>query len=216
MPVIALVGNKGGAGKTTLSVNLAAGLAKQASVIVVDADPQGSAKQWNAFTDARTAIPVLEARSNSGNNAGDDLTMQLKALSNDYDYVVVDCPPSVNASQTITVLQICDLALIPVQPSPVDLWATVHTEKAVEDAQRSNKNLRAVLVINQLESRTTLSRLVRDALSEIGLPVAKTALHRRAIFRNCALEGKHVFEMGRRGSDAAKEIDQLIHEVIKI
>ena len=51
MPVIALVGNKGGAGKTTLSVNLAAGLAKQTSTILVDADPQGSALQWNAFAD---------------------------------------------------------------------------------------------------------------------------------------------------------------------
>ena len=208
MPVIALVGNKGGAGKTTLSINLAAGLAKQASVIVVDADPQGSAIQWNVFTGASMSMPVLEA--------SDELSIQLDELSQKYDYVVVDCPPSVHASQTTRVLEICDLALIPVQPSPVDLWATVHTEKAVQHARLSNSNLRAVLVINQLETRTTLSRLVRDALSEIALPVAETALHRRAIFRNSALEGRNVFEMGRRGIDAAREIDELIHEVIKI
>ena len=207
MPVIALVGNKGGAGKTTLSVNLAAGLAKQKSAILVDADPQGSALQWNAFNDAKDAITVVEA--------SDELKSQLAELSQKYDYVVVDCPPSVHASQTIKVLEICDLALIPVQPSPVDLWATVHTEKAVQDAQLSNKNLQAILVINQLESRTTLSRLVRDALSEISLPVAKTALRRRAIFRNSVLEGKNVFDVGRRGIDAASEIDELIHEVIK-
>lgn len=207
MPVIALVGNKGGAGKTTLSVNLAAGLAKQKSAVLVDADPQGSALQWNAFTDTSDAITVIEANGN--------LNTRLKELSKEYDYVVVDCPPSVHAPQTITVLEICDLALIPVQPSPVDLWATVHTEKAVQEANKSNAKLQAMLVINQLESRTTLSRLVRDALSEIGLPVAKTAIRRRAIFRNSVLEGKNVYEMGRRGIDAANEIDELIHEVIK-
>jgi len=208
MPVIALVGNKGGAGKTTLSVNLAAGLAKQASTILVDADPQGSSLQWNAFSASDEAMTVLEA--------SDELSSQIAELSKEYDYVVVDCPPSVHAVQTIKVLEVCDLALIPVQPSPVDLWATVHTETAVQDAQQSNVNLKAVLVINQLETRTTLSRVVRDALSEIALPVAKTALRRRAIFRNSVLEGKNVFEMGRRGADAANEIDELIQEVIKI
>ena len=212
MPVIALVGKKGGAGKTTLSINLAAGFAKLASVVVVDADPQGSAIQWNVFTGASMSMLVLEA--------SDELANQIAELSKQYEYVVVDCPTSVHASQTTRVLENCDLALIPVQPSPVDLWATVHTEKAVQQARLSNSNLRALLVINQLESRTTLSRLVRDALSEIGLPVAKTALHRRAIFRNSALEGKNVFEMGRRGIHAASEIDELIdelfHEVIKI
>jgi len=208
MTVIALLGNKGGAGKTTLSVNLAAGLAKQATAIVVDADPQGSAIQWNAFTDSSTAHCVLEARG--------ELNIQLNELSREYRYIVVDCPPSVSATQTISVLELCDLALIPVQPSPVDLWATVHTEKAVQHARLSNTNLRAVLVINQLESGTTLSRLVRDALSEIELPVAKTALHRRAVFRNSAMEGKNVFQMGRRGTEAAREIDELIQEVIKI
>jgi len=208
MTIIAVVGNKGGAGKTTLSVNLAAGLAKQTSTVLVDADPQGSALQWNAFSDGDQAISVLEAT--------DELNTQLTKLSQDHNYVVVDCPPSVHAPQTISVLEVCDLALIPVQPSPVDLWATVHTEKAVEEAQLSNAKLQAMLVINQLESRTTLSRLVRDAVAEIGLPVAKTALRRRAIFRNSVLEGKNVFEVGRRGADAANEIDELIYEVINI
>ena len=206
MPLIALVGNKGGAGKTTLSVNVASCLAKQSTVAVVDADPQGSSLQWRAFSSREDAVPVIEANEH--------LEQQAKQLLDDYEYVVIDCPPSVHAPQTTQALAFSDIALVPVQPSPIDLWATVHIEEAVTKARNTNTNLNALLVINQLEPRTTLSRLVRDALSEIGLPVADTALRRRAIYRSSALEGKSVFDMGSRGRDAANELQQLIHEVL--
>ena len=204
MPVIVVVGNKGGAGKTTLSVNLAAGLARQSDIAVVDADPQGSARQWRSIAEDG-AVPVYEA--------GSELAAQVAELSRQYDHIVIDCPPSVQAPQTSTVLQLGDLALIPVQPSPVDLWATVHIERAISEAHAINPALRALLVINQLESRTTLSRIVREALAEIALPVASTAVRRRAVYRNCALEGKSIFDMGRRGVAAAEELDQLIQEI---
>ena len=205
MPVIAVVGNKGGAGKTTLSVNLAAGLVKQASIAVVDADPQGSSLQWREIADVQDSISVFPATEN--------LQAQATEFGRVFDYVVVDCPPSVHAPQTISALEVCDLALIPVQPSPVDLWATVHIERVIANACTTNPSLRSLLVINQLETRTTLSRVVREALSEISLPVAKTALRRRAVYRNSALEGKSVFEMGARGAAAAEELEQLIREV---
>ncbi|KPK55798.1 MAG: cobyrinic acid a,c-diamide synthase [Thiotrichales bacterium SG8_50] len=206
MPVIAMVGNKGGAGKTTLGVNLAAGLAKQTHIAVLDADPQGSALQWRAIADDDGAIPVYAASH--------ALYTQATELLADYDHLVIDCPPSVHAPQTSSVLQFADLALIPVQPSPMDLWATVHIEQAIRQAHLTNPSLRALLVINQLESRTTLSRLVREALSEIALPVADTAVHRRAIYRSSALEGKSVFDMGRRGAEAGAELERLIEEVM--
>ena len=206
MPIIALVGNKGGAGKTTLSVNLAAGLARQAPTAVVDADPQGSAYQWSAFYESDNTIPVYQATENLADMA--------RQLLEEYQYVIFDCPPSVHAPQTKSVLEFGDTAVIPVQPSPVDLWATIHIEEAVASAREVNPALRALLVINQLEIRTTLSRLVREALSEISLPVADTALRRRAIYRNSALEGKSIFDMGRRGEDAAEELKQLIQEII--
>ena len=205
MSIIALVGNKGGAGKTTLAVNLAAGLARQDSVAVIDADPQGSALQWRAIAGDASAPPVAAAEA--------DLKRQAFKLLQDYSWVLIDCPPSVHAPQTGAVLGFGDLALIPVQPSPMDLWANVHIEQSIEDAHKVNPSLRTLLVINQLEPRTTLSRLVRDALSEIAFPVADTAVRRRAIYRASALQGKSVFDMGRRGADATAEIDQLIQEV---
>ena len=206
MPVIALVGNKGGAGKTTLSVNIAAGIARDRTTAVLDADPQGSSLQWRAFTVDENALKVYEANG--------DLSAQINELKARYDCLIIDCPPSVHAPQTNTVLRLCDLALIPVQPSPVDLWATVHTERAIEEARQVNPNLKAMLILNQLEARTTLSKLVREAAEEIELPVAKTGIRRRAIYRASALEGKSVFDLGRRGADAVDELNNLLEEVM--
>ena len=206
MPVIAIVGNKGGAGKTTLSVNLAAGLSQQGGrVAIIDADPQGSSLQWHEVAEVSDRISVFAATA--------ALPALVRELSGAFEYLIVDCPPSVQAPQTIEVLKVASLALIPVQPSPVDLWATVHIENAIDNARAFNSELQSMLVINQLEARTTLSRVVREALTAISLPVAKTALRRRAVYRNSALEGKTVFEMGARGAAAAEELEQLIQEV---
>ena len=205
MPVIAVVGNKGGAGKTTLSVNIAAGLSDKAKVAMIDADPQGSSLQWRAIAGDNVNFPVYAPTFS--------LKEQAKNYSAKHDFVLIDCPPSVHAPQTLSVLEFADIALIPVQPSPVDLWATVHAEKAINEAREVNPSLKALLVINQLESRTTLSKLVRDVLSEIALPVAETAIRRRAIYRNSALEGKSVYGIGKRGEAAVAELDSLINEV---
>ena len=205
MSVIALAGNKGGAGKTTLTVNLAVGLGRLGRVAILDTDPQASTTQWRTIADDDKVPPVISASEN--------LVDQVNGLVNKYDYLVVDCPPSVQAPQTLSILQVSDLVLIPVQPSPLDLWASIHIEKAVLDARAGNPSLKALLVINQLEPRTTLSQLIRDALAEIRVAIADTSIRRRAVYRASALEGRSVYAMGKRGADAAAELDQLIQEV---
>ena len=207
MPVIALVGNKGGAGKTTLTVNLSVGLERLGRVVILDTDPQGSSAQWRSIAEDDKLPPVISATEN--------LIERVRELEQDNDYVVVDCPPSVQAPQTLAVLQVSDKALIPVQPSPFDLWASIHIENAVMEARNSNPSLHALLVINQLEPRTTLSQLMREALAEIEVPVADTAIRRRAVYRVSAVEGRSVYSMGKRGAEATAELDQLIQEVIR-
>ena len=207
MPVIAFVGNKGGAGKTTLSVNLAAGLARYADTAIVDADPQGSSVHWYANSDEVRITPVYRAEP--------ELLAQIEALKEQYAYVIADCPPSVHAPQTDAILKMADVAIIPVQPSPVDLWATVHIEQAIIESRQINPALRAVLVVNQMESRSTLSQLIKEALGEIEVPVAEATVRKRAVYKASALEGRTVFDMGKRGAEAAKELDQLINEVIR-
>lgn len=208
MPVIALVGNKGGAGKTTLCVNLASALAEQSPTVILDADPQRSSVQWRALAESDDAVSVVDAV--------DDLGAAVRGAGERYRYTVIDCPPSVHAAQTAEALAISDLALIPVQPSPLDLWATVHIEEKVEHARRKNPGLRAMLVINQLEPRTRLSQLMGDALAEMGLPAAQTAIRRRVAYRSSVLEGRTVLEQGRRGDAAAAEIRELIREVVRV
>ena len=206
MPVIALVGNKGGAGKTTLCVNLAAALAERGSTVVLDADPQRSSLQWRAIAERDDAVLVIDAV--------DDLRHRVQSAAGRYAQVVIDCPPSVQAAQTREALAVADLALIPVQPSPLDLWASVHIEHEVAAARERNPGLRAALVINQLEPRTRLSQLVRRALAELSLPVAETAIRRRMAYRSSVLEGRTVLDQGGRGEAAAEEIRQLIREVL--
>lgn len=206
MPILALVGNKGGAGKTTLCVNLAAALNTRASTLVLDADPQRSALQWYQFADGENSVPVVDAV--------DDLVSIVSAVREEYEFIVLDCPPSVHAEQTGRALEVSDLALIPVQPSPLDLWASVHIEERIETARAGNPGLRAVLVVNQLEPRTKLSRLMRQALAELSLPAANTAIRRRMVYRSAVLEGRAVSNLGQRGAAATAEIEALIEEVL--
>ena len=204
MQVIALVGNKGGAGKTTLAINLASAFNEVAPTILLDADPQGSSLQWSYIAGESCTIEVFDGSRN--------LDDQIRSTS-DISYCVVDCPPSVHSRQTQEALRICDLAIIPVQPSPLDLWASVHIETEVNKAQESNPALRALLVMNQSEPRTRLSKLASEALKELSLPAASTAIHRRVAHRNAILQGRSVLQMGSRGTPAADEIRQLIDEL---
>ncbi len=206
MPVVAVIGNKGGAGKTTLCVNLAAALAADRKAVILDADPQQSSLQWYHIADGHASIDVIDAHNRLREPdivAGGDNTR----------YHLIDCPPSAQSPQIQQALEIADLAIVPVLPSPLDIWATVQIEETVSQAQLTNPELRVMLVINQYESRTRLSRLMQRALAEISLPSAATIIRRRAVYRHAFLEGRTVHEMGSQGRAAAEEIDQLVNEM---
>jgi chromosome partitioning protein len=207
MSIIAVVGNKGGTGKTTLALNIAAALAQRGdSVVIVDADPQQSAYQWRLTGDDDNGVPAVVA-------AAMGLDKTVRALGEAHAHVVIDCPPSIKATQAEQALRLADHALVPVQPSPMDLWATTHIAKVIERLRPDNPRLRALIVMSQLEPRTTLSRLMPQAASELDLPVAAAGIRRRSIHRHCALEGRSVFQAGKRGADAAAEIQQLLTEL---
>jgi chromosome partitioning protein len=205
MPVIALVGNKGGAGKTTLTINLAAILSVDHEVVILDADPQRSSLQWRQIAESNPSLSVVEAI--------EDIDQASASLKETYKYQLIDCPPSVHSVQMQQALRLADLALAPVLPSPLDIWASVIIEEEIDQARKDNPGLNALLVINQMEPRTRLSQVMRRALAELSIPAAETAIRRRMAYRNGFLEGRTVHDMGVRGAEASEEIRALVNEM---
>ncbi|OOG24944.1 cobyrinic acid a,c-diamide synthase [Thioalkalivibrio denitrificans] len=207
--VVAVINQKGGTGKTTLTMNLAAGLARRARSLVVDADPQGSAGHWVRMADDRRPFPA------SVISVAGPLDREVGRIRRDYDYVVVDCPPTMDRASAGAAMSVADVVLIPVLPSPVDLWGSVRMSRGLEDARDENPGLRAFIVVNQLEVRNALSRAMRHALTEIDIPALDSSLRRRAAYRRAALEGCSVYDLGKPGEAAAAEVESIIEEVFE-
>lgn len=205
--VIAVVNQKGGTGKTTLAMNLAAGLARRGRTLVVDADPQGSAGQWARMAHDERPFPA------SVFAIAGPLERELKSLRNDYDHVVIDCPPTLEGGTVHAALTGADVVLIPVLPSPVDLWGSVRMIRGLDEARMHNPRLRPFIVVNQVEVRSALSHAMKHALMEIEIPALENHLRRRAIYRRSALEGCSVYDLGKPGESAAAEIEAIIEEV---
>ncbi|MGV3728468.1 ParA family partition ATPase [Methyloversatilis discipulorum] len=205
--VTAVINQKGGAGKTTLAMNLAAGLVQRGRTVVVDLDPQGSAVQWASQGSAPFPAPVKQVQ-------GPWDAQSLRQAFRSYAHVMLDCPPALDSHASVQALRACDLALIPVLPSPLDLWASLRLAEQVEEARRQRPQFRAYLVLNQVEPQSALSAAMTTALAEFGLPVLQASLRRRAAYRSAALDGISVYQMGRRGAPAAADVEAIINEVL--
>ncbi|MFN4263377.1 MAG: ParA family partition ATPase [Thioalkalivibrionaceae bacterium] len=209
--IFAIVNQKGGTGKTTVTMNLAGGLAKRGRTLVIDADPQGSATQWARMSQRlgnggrRFPASVIAV-------AG-PIDREVAEFSADFSCIVVDCPPTLETDAVAQVLRAAHHVIIPVLPSPVDLWGSVRMHRHLEDAQRFNPRLRANILVNQLEPRSALSREMEQALAEMAIPTLSASLRRRAIYRRAALEGTSVYALGRSAASAVDECEAVIEEV---
>lgn len=203
--IIGFLNQKGGVGKTTLSINLAAGLALQGKrVLFVDSDPQGSALAWSNVRSMEPLFPVVGMPKAS-------LHKDLPELAAGYDHVVIDGPPRVNEIARSAILA-SDLVLVPVQPSPVDVWATDEIVKLVEEAQIYRDTIQCKFVINRKIANTAIGRDVASAFEEHAFPVAKSEITQRVAFAESFTLGLSVFE-DCPGSTAASEIDALMREL---
>jgi chromosome partitioning protein len=188
MPVVAIVNQKGGTGKTTLATNLAWVLAEKGEVLLLDADPQASAQNWAASDD-----PAPEALTVKGAGRADLLRL-VHSMAADYEWVIIDGPPGITKTSADAV-RVADVVLIPAKPSPLDVWAAADIVAAVQARQKTAKGVpKAAFVITMTQPRTRLGRQIDDALNELGIPVLQARTTQRVAYPNAINEGNSVID----------------------
>jgi len=212
--VITVCNQKGGSGKTTVSMQLAGSLAHRGfKVLVVDADPQGTATRWAASAEDETPFPASVVGLSA---ASTKVHREVKKFVDDYDFIIIDCPPAADSPVPQSALLIADVALVPVIPSPLDLWASVGIRKVIEGVMSINETLQARLVVNQCQPHTNLAKEVMEVLPEFGIQPSKTQLHQRTVYRQSAVFGQTVHDFGKPAAPAIAEIQALTDEVLEI
>jgi chromosome partitioning protein len=205
--VIAILNQKGGSGKTTIATNLAhAFLREEGKVLLVDSDPQGSSRDWNE-ANGGSILPVVGLDRET-------LAKDLQAISIGYDWIVIDGAPQI-AKLSAAAVKVADLVVIPVQPSPYDIWSCADLVDIIA-ARRSvtDGKPKAVFVISRAIKNTKLSAEVTQALEDYNLPILKSGTTQRVAYPTTAASGLTVFN--EPNSDAAFEINALKKEVCEV
>lgn len=206
--ILALLNQKGGVGKTTLALAIAGEWAMQGRrVILIDADPQGSALDWSEMR-AREGLPRLFSVIGL---ARDTLHREAPALVRDADLVVIDGPPRV-AGLMRSALLATDIVLIPVQPSPFDGWASAEMLALISEARIYRPELVARFVLNRCGARTVLARDTAEMLADHDPPALASRIGQRIAFAAAAESGRIVRELDHE-SAAAREVSALVAEV---
>ena len=206
--IISVQNQKGGVGKTTLAIHISYVLSdsqNQKRVLLIDADPQGSSRDWAAAREDEPPFSVVGLDRPT-------IHRDLPKLSEGYDYVVIDGPPRVTDLARSAIVA-ADLVVIPIQPSPYDVWAAHDVVDLIKEASVFKENLKAVFVINRKIVNTAIGRDVVEALREYSLPVASSSVCQRVAFAESAANGQTVMELNSKSS-ASKEIKALVKELL--
>ena len=207
--IVALLNQKGGVGKTTLATHIAGELALRGQhVVLLDADPQGSALDWAQ----RRAQQGLRELFSAVGLARETLHQEAPELARRADHVVIDGPPRI-AALARSALLAADRAIIPVQPSPFDLWASDEMVALIREAQLFRPELAAAFVINRRISTTIIGREARQALAEQPIPALRAEVRQRIVFADSVASGRLACETAP-DSAAAREITALVDELL--
>lgn len=206
MKVIAVLNQKGGAGKTTIATHLARAFQLEGlDVLLVDSDPQGSARDWAAVREDQPVTVVGIDRPT--------IERDLKNLARK-DLVVIDGAPQA-ADLAVSAIKAADFVLIPVQPSPYDIWATADLVELVKQRiELTDGKLRAAFVVSRAIKGTKIGAEISAALEGYGLPVLDSRVIQRVVYPGTAAAGSSVLDAEPSG-DAANEIRALANEIMQ-
>lgn len=204
MKLIALMNEKGGSGKSTLATNLAAALHRRGKkVVLVDADPQGTARDWRAASPEGADLPPVVAL---------DRPQMLASISTlAADFIVIDTPAKAEA-MAAGVVRVANLALIVIQPSGADVWASAATVKLVRQKLDVGGQIDAAFLVNRTSGATKLSKLIKGGeWNEYGIDQLDATLGNRVAFAQALTDGVSVYDL--HDAAAKAEVDAVITEL---
>jgi chromosome partitioning protein len=203
MKIIAILNQKGGVGKTTLATNIATKLyLNKYKVLLIDSDPQGSARDWHAA--GSREIPVIGIDRPT-------LDKDIQKIAGQFDWVVIDGAPQL-ADMAISAIKCADIIIIPVQPSPYDIWASSDLVEIIKHRQQLTEGKpKAYFCISRQIASTSLSKEIATVLEGYDLPVMRSYTSQRIIYAKSAAEGKTVFDSNN--NEAIEEITNIVTEI---
>lgn len=205
--ILTVAQQKGGSGKTTLAAHLAVGLhlAGEGPVAILDVDPQGSLGTWyeareNSLGEQETGLLFRTA-------SGWGARREARGMARDHAYVILDTPPKTDI-ETKPAIESADLVVVPVQPTPVDLWATTSTFQLAD-----RMDVPAVLVLNRVPPRTRLTQDVLKAIADLGYDRIGVTIGNRTGFAASMGEGLTAMETDPH-SKGCEEMQSLVTELL--
>jgi chromosome partitioning protein len=214
--ILIVTNQKGGAGKTTAAVHLAGTAVRRGfKTLLIDADKQGTATKWVAQAEEGQAhkirvmgLAMAEAK----------IAQEVKQYVDDYDLVIVDCPPSVDSPIPQVMLMIADLAIVPIVPKPGDLWASTDLLELAERAATMNVDLKVRLLGSNVIANLAMSKHSLNSMATMrdSAPLFKTRLHQRTAYVEAMLTGDSVHYFGGSAKAAVNEIENLFDEVLTV
>ena len=212
--LIIVTNQKGGAGKTTAAVHLAGTAVRRGfKTLLIDADKQGTATKWVAQAEDGQAhkirvmgLAMAEAK----------IAQEVKQYVEDYDIIIVDCPPSVDSPIPQVMLMIADLAIVPIVPKPGNLWASTDLLELADRAAAMNPDLKVRLLGSNVIANLAMSKHSLSSMASMrdSAPLFKTRLHQRTAYVEAMLTGDSVHYFGSSAKTAVNEIESLFDEVV--